>query len=443
VKLFRQQVHDLRRPELQELGQQMQTETKTVTTTMKAQNVDFDRLHRVGEAMGEVAKGVDGLNDTFDNEDIGKIGDGLGVAASYLDEQVSPTAGKAATRLEETTAGLSEDAKKLAELLRQAPPDLKAAREIYDGLVRFGDGLEKVQDLLKVERLGTMREGFQGLQSSLDSGAGQVDQLASYYYPVVTFNGWRPHIEDRKFWPEGDKIADGLRKAANGAKAADEQLAALESDLPKLRDSLDEARKMTERTRGAMALAMKQQDKIEFLLKDIPERTAKMAEELPKLTADLTHILRETEKLKEVGTMLRQAQKAVNMAVSKWPEMKTNLSKASTLLRATQTQIEEAVARRKEYEAALSQSIVLADSFGTLLPIYLESLDRQLEQQELGLNDLGHGLDEVTTSIPAYAKATNGLVQTGRLLAWLVAGIVLLHAGYLLISLRMGKAFSI
>ena len=107
--------------------------------------------------------------------------------------------------------------------------------------MRFGDGLEKVQDLLKVERLGTMREGFQGLQSSLETGAGQVDHLSGYYYPVVTFQGWRPHVEDRKFWPEGDKIADGMRKAANGAKAADDQLAALESDLPKLRNSLDEA----------------------------------------------------------------------------------------------------------------------------------------------------------------------------------------------------------
>ena len=200
---------------------------------------------------------------------------------------------------------------------------------------------------------------------------------------------------------------------------------------------------MTQRTQGALALALKQQDKVEFLLKDIPERSAKLAEELPKLTADLAHILRETEKLKEVGAMLRQAQKAVNSAVSKWPELKTNLSKASTVLRATQTQVREAVARRQEYEAALAQSIVLADSFSTLLPIYLESLDRQLEQQEIGLDELGHGLDEVSTSIPTYAKATNGLVQTGRLLVWLVAGIVLLHAGYLLVSLRLGKAYSI
>ena len=47
MRLFRQQVHDLRRPELQDLGKQLQAETKTVTAALKAQSVDFDRLHTV------------------------------------------------------------------------------------------------------------------------------------------------------------------------------------------------------------------------------------------------------------------------------------------------------------------------------------------------------------------------------------------------------------
>src|SRR6516162_5521172 len=42
VKLFRQQIHDLRRPELQDLGRQLQAESRTVTGTLKSQAVDFD-----------------------------------------------------------------------------------------------------------------------------------------------------------------------------------------------------------------------------------------------------------------------------------------------------------------------------------------------------------------------------------------------------------------
>jgi len=141
--------------------------------------------------------------------------------------------------------------------------------------------------------------------------------------------------------------------------------------------------------------------------------------------------------------MLRQAQIGVDTAVAKWPELKTNLSKASTLLRATRGQLRQALERRQDYEAALKQSIVLAESFATLLPIYLESLDRQMQEQEQGLDDLGRGLDEVSAAIPEYARATHGLAETGRLLAWLVAGIVLLHGAYLLLSVRMGKAYSL
>ena len=86
---------------------------------------------------------------------------------------------------------------------------------------------------------------------------------------------------------------------------------------------------------------------------------------------------------------------------------------------------------------------MLAETFATLLPIYLESLDRQLEQQEEGLGDLSHGLDEVTAAIPEYGQATNRLLDTARLLVWLVAAIVLLHGAYLVASVRLGKGYAV
>ena len=129
--------------------------------------------------------------------------------------------------------------------------------------------------------------------------------------------------------------------------------------------------------------------------------------------------------------------------MARWPQLKTNLSKAATLLRSTQGQLKEALARRQDYEAALKQSIVLAESFATLLPVYLESLDSQLQQQEAGLDDLGRGLDEVSGAMPEYARATNRLVDTARLLVWLVSAIVMLHAAYLLVSVRLGKVYAV
>lgn len=442
VRLLRDQVRDMRRPELHDLALQLQKQARTVTGTLKAQTLDVDQAKVVSGALGDVAGGLDGFAQALDPAALGKVGEGLGTTAAYLDERVAPSAAQAAGRLDVTTAALREDARRLSELLRQAPPDLKAAREVHDGLARFAEGLDRVNNLLKGERLGAMREGFKGLETSLTTGAQQVERLSGYHYPVVTTRGLKLQVEERKFWPQGDEIAEGMRKAAAGAKAADEEMAALVADLPRLRVSLDEGRKAAERTREALGLALSQQDKLEGLLRSVPEHSARLAEELPKLSADLARVLRDTEKLKDVATVLRQAQKGVDTAVARWPELRTALTRSAQLLRVMRRQLDEALEHRDEYEAALKQTVVLADTFAQVLPLFVESLDRQLSDQEQGLDDLGKSLDEVGEVLPAYAATANGLVRTGRLLAWLVAALVALHGLYLLgsVGLRLSPA---
>jgi hypothetical protein len=443
VRVLQGQVHDLRRPELQDLARQLRGESKTVATALKAQTINFEQLQAASGALGDVATGLDGFADTLDAERVGKLGDGLGATASYLDEQVAPSAGQAAARLETSTASLREDAQRLGELLRYTPLDLKAAREVHDSLGRFGEGLDKMHAMLAMQRVGTMREGFRGLEGSLTTGAEQVERLSGYYYPVVTFRGIRPEVEQRKFWPEGDQIAGGMRKAAAGARAADQEMASLEADLPRLRASLDESRKVTDRTRQALAVALAQQDKVEALLRDVPEHTARLAEELPRLGGDLARILRDTERMKEVAAVLRQAQQGIDAAVARWPGLRLSLTQSAHLLRGMRQQLDQVLERRQEYEAALKQTIVLADTFATVLPLFLEGLDKQLQEQERGLGDLGHSIDDVGDALPAYAQATAGLVWTARLLAWLVALVVALHGAYLVLSVRLGQPFSV
>src|SRR5437762_5721498 len=266
VRLLQQQVRELRRPELYELADRLERQTKVVTGTMRDQRVDFDMVHTVGNALGDVAKGLDGLAKTLDPQALGKLGEGLGATASYLDEKVVPTAGAAANQLDEASAGLRADAKQLGALLRETPPNLKAARDVYDGLGRFSAGLDKMSSGLKVSRLDTMREGFEGLESSLTTGAEQVERLASYRYPVVTMERFKPSVSQRLFWPEGERIADGMRKAAKGASAAREELDGMAADLPRLRGSLEEGKKMADKTREALGLALQHQDKLEALL---------------------------------------------------------------------------------------------------------------------------------------------------------------------------------
>lgn len=443
VRLVRRQIQDLRRPELRETATRLQKETRAVAGTLRNQTIDFETVAATRDALGDVASGLDSLARTLDPDTLGKLGDGLGRTASYLDEKVAPAAAEAATHLEASTAALQTDAQRLGRLLRQAPLDLKAAREIHEGMARFTEGLGQMEQSLKLQRLDAIREGFQGLETSLTTGASQIERLSGYSYPVVTFSGLKPVVEQRPFWPEGDKIAEGMRKAAAGVKEAARETERIAADLPRLRTSLEAGRKVADKTREALGTALKQQDQMERLLKDVPEHTARLAEELPRLGADLSRILRDTARLKEVAVALREAQKGLDAAASRWPELRRTLGQTAALLQVTRQQLDRALTHRDDYDAALKQTVVLADTFAEMLPWFSEHLDQQLSQQEQSLEDLGRSLDDVSDTLPVHAHSWSRMLQLVRLLLALVAVIIALHGAYLVLSVRLGRQFSI
>jgi hypothetical protein len=442
VRLLRQQVHDLRRPEVHRLAERLREQTRDVTAALRAQSVDYDSIRTLRDALRDVSGGLDSLARTLDPDGIGKLATGLGETASFLDEQVVPGAEKAAAHLDESTEALRVDARRLGALVREAPLDLKAAREVHDSLARFGEGLERMNTAFQPKRLQALREGFGGMESALTSGAEQVERLSGYSYPVVKFDNLKPVIDQKQFWPEGDKIAEGMRKAATGAREAGKELDDMAADLPRLRDSLAESRKVVDKTREALATALKQHDKVEPLLKDLPAHSARLAEALPKLGADLSRVLRDTRRLKEVATALRQAQHGIADAVACWPELQATLRRSAVALKMIGKQLDQAIQHKQDYEAARQQTVVLADAVGTMLPLVTNQVGDQLADQEKALDELGDSIDEVGAAMPVYAATTARLVQTGRLLLWLVALIVGLHGGYLVCSARMGRRFS-
>src|SRR5262249_34213968 len=251
-----------------------------------------------------------------------------------------------------------------------------------------------------------MREGFRGLECSLTAGSEQVERLSSYTYPVVTFKGAKPEVSQRPFWPDGGKIAEGMRKAALGAVAAGKEMDQLAMDLPEIRDSLLESCHLVDKVRDALALALESQDKIEPLLKEVPNHAARLAEDLPKLSTDLSRMLRDTQRLKEVATALLQAQKGIDAAVAGWPELRTTLSRLAVVLRATHNQLDQAMQHRHEYEAAMQQTVQVADTFATLLPLITDQLDGRLGEEERTLTELADGLDEVGAALPNCAQTT-------------------------------------
>jgi uncharacterized coiled-coil DUF342 family protein len=421
-----------RQPQMRSLADRLMAQLDRVNEVLQNQKIDYGTLSTMRNALGDAARGLDGLGETLDADRIGQLGSSLKLTADLLDKKVVPAATEAAGRLEKATSDLRTDAKRLSELVKIAPLDLKAAREIHASLGNFEQGLAKVQDGFKVQQIETMKEGFEGLEKALTTGAEQVEKLAGYTYPLVTFDGFKPMIEQKQFWPDGDTIAEGMRKAAKGATAAAKQVDAVAEGLPGLRSSLQESRKAVARTRETLGEVLKQQDKVEPLLKDIPQHAARLAEELPQLGDGLAKVLRETDSLKKVAGMLRQSGEGIDGMVQRWPALRKDLGRSADLLRATQKQLTYALDHRAEYEKSLKQSMVLAQAVSAAVPLLTNRLEQDLEEQEQALERLSSGINDVTESLPDLAHTASGVVRMTWLLMVLLAGIFGLHGGYLM-----------
>ncbi len=416
-----------RQPMVRRLAEQMREQTRNLTTLLMNQTVDITTIATLRDALGDVALGLDAVQEQFRPETGKQVRAALKATADFLETKVARAAEQAADRLDGTFAALKKDADTLQKLLRQTAPDLKAAKEIHASLGRFEEGLAQMQQTLKMPGLPAMREGFQGLEEALGTGADRVDKLAGYSYPVVRFEGLRPVVDTKPFWPEGGTIAEGMRKAAKGSTAAGQELEKLSKDLPKIRTAVDESRTVIAKTREGLGLALKQQDQLEPLLRSVPEQAARLAEEVPKLASDLSRLLRETGQLKEVVGLMRQGEKSLDRAIERWPQMQTSLAKAAEVLRTTQRQLSVAVDNKDEYEGAVKLGALLAQALTDTLPLFAEQLETDLSQHEHALEELHDNLARVRESIPAFTEGAVHVVGLGRLLLALVGGIFLLH----------------
>src|SRR5438105_3565720 len=83
IGAMRRQVHELRRPEMQQLADQLQRQTDTVTTSLKRQRVDFQTVTTLRDSLRDVSKGMDGLSEALDPDRIGQLGAGFGETAKF------------------------------------------------------------------------------------------------------------------------------------------------------------------------------------------------------------------------------------------------------------------------------------------------------------------------------------------------------------------------
>src|SRR5437016_1656851 len=105
-------------------------------------NPQFGGLREAGDGLGSLADGMEAWAKALDPEMITHLRKGTHDLAAFLENDVAPAAAGAAGRIEKVVETFQKDALALSQLLKEAPPDLKAAKEIHDSLSRFGDGLD-------------------------------------------------------------------------------------------------------------------------------------------------------------------------------------------------------------------------------------------------------------------------------------------------------------
>jgi chromosome segregation ATPase len=416
-----------RRPQIERVSRQLEVQMRLAGELLRGQQINTATVGGVRDALGDVADGLDGFSSALDPNGLGQIGNGLKSTADYLEDSVAPAAEKAADQLEKSTVALKADADRLKTLLEQTPPDLKAARAVVDGMARFEEGLQLMSKLAGSDNFETIGDGLKGLEQSLDSSAGQVERFSDASVPQVKLTGGRVKLTQKDLWPEGKTIAEGMRRGARGAGAAGKELETVRKELPHLRESLEQSRKVVSATRQGLSAALEQQDKLDAVLKSIPSHANRLAEELPQMGKDLAAILRDTSKLKDVARVLREAQKGIDVAVTRWPDLRKNLGQTATLLRSTQTQLDTALRNRAQYESALRQTVELTDSVADLFPLLTAQLGDELERQEQSLTELGASIDRFSDTLPAAGQTASRLAFLARVTLALMGLIVTLH----------------
>jgi chromosome segregation ATPase len=286
VRLLRDQVQTLQRMELHQISARLQKQTEAISNTLRTQTVDFDTVSATRDAISELAKGLGELTDTVDPANIGRLSNGLGQTAEFLEARVIP-----ATRRTESAA-------------------------------------------------------------------------------------------QTKVLPNQTKNVTPTESQSSR----------------------------------------------------VPVQRTSFTSQASKNPPDLTHVLPDADRLKELIDALRKGQSALDITQARWPALRNTLQRLTTVLKATRSQLDQAIDHRQDYEAALDQTVQLADTFSIMLPLVTDQLDGRLDEEERTLMDLGRNLDDVGQALPAYAATASRLLVTGRLLAWLLAAILGLHGCYMTVA---------
>jgi hypothetical protein len=387
VQLMRHQIAEVRRKDFPKVASQLRTQSRAVTTNLKAQAIDFDSVEATSEALGAVAQGLESWSETLDAGKYLPTARGLGLTADIIDLQVVVS-----TALSPYLGG-DFNPEQAVERFRcvAAGQELAAA---------FLGGGSICRDCNR-ERFEAARAALRDLDSALASAVRQVDLLSDALIPVVTPNGvLPPTIEMRPVWPEGRRVADGLRQSRSRIQA--------------INRDVDRIIRTIAGTPG---------------IDELPDQLGQVrfGGELAELARSSSSGLRNPAQLRDLSNGLRRTQRGIEESLRAWPELVETMHRSATVLNGSHRQLEVVLAQRAECERAVRNSQQLADTTEELLQGYSSKLDVRLGEQERTLGQMERSLGEVNEALPVVAQSATDLLSVVRWMFWLIGALLALH----------------
>lgn len=428
VQHWEQHLARIRSADLPQRTAQMKQRSSELAQRLRERSWDYQSASQMRDTLGQIARGLAQWSETFDAEQIRNFASGLGETAKFLDEQVIQSAEQTAEQIHALAGALSKDAELFSTLTRDLPSNWHAAEEVDQALGRLDEGLTRMGSLLDPRRVKAMRVGLAGLETSLSATAEEVGKFAGYKYPVVRFVGWRPEVEERLFWPNGERIAGGLRQATEGVRAAQSELESLSRDLPVIKDSLEQSRKTLSSTRSALRLALERRDKLDPLLRDTPERARKLSEALPKISASFAESLRQATRLRELTRSMHQAAEILTRQADSWSQTRQSVRQIARVLETAAEHLQQITSNREQFDSATDQLNDFMTTLADLLPILTEAIDSSLGVDADDIRTLRQHLDQTARYLPDLRHRTADSLTGIRWLA-LLGGVLLCLGG--------------
>ena len=421
VSLLRKSVSDLKDPKLKQVIERLEALSQSVAQRLKNQQIDFDTVKTVRDALGDSATGLDTLAMTIDPSIVEKVGSGLEETASFLDGKLAPGAEQAAARIESATAAAQEHGRVIKEFLERTPLDLDVLRQTQSSLKQFAEAAKQTEQSIDSFRAEKVVEALRG-------AAGIIGTLASAA-DTLFLSGQAKQLSD---------IKNGLDEVAKGVALVNETM------LPNIKEALSKTSAILDDISNKLETALSQQDEIEALLKQLPELVARTSDEIPRIGADLAGILRETGRIKATAESLRQANRQISRAVESVPTLQASLGRGSAILRASQKQLDQAVANRDTFDNAMNQTHELLEAFRDMMNTAKSQLVTRAEEEDRILDEMSQVCVKTRDAIPGieamvvcFLRITRGLFCLGAVVLF---GHGILHLGYRHSAIRGSQA---